>query len=98
MAISFQRHPFELDGETFLGAHIPERQLVSVFRERDRQFIAAYALDQTAPTADRNPGFWQSIHTGTSLALLERLQPVVAALPLEERGGSADSTDQEATQ
>lgn len=98
MAISFQRHPFELDGDLFVGNHIPERHLVSVFRERDQQFIAAYALDQAASTAGGHPGYWQSIHTGTSLALLERLQPAVAALPLEQPWASANSTQQEATQ
>ncbi|WP_111748658.1 hypothetical protein [Salinisphaera orenii] len=82
MARSFQRHTFELSGETFVGNHFPDAGAVSVFRERDRQFIAAYVFYDAAQAGVECPGYWHSIHSETSLSLLGRLEPAVTALPL----------------
>lgn len=87
MALSFRPYTFHVGDEYFMAHHFYEQAALSVFRERDQQFLATYALDPAAPTSDGHPGHWQSIHTGISLTLLKRLELAVTALPLEQADG-----------
>lgn len=84
MATSFRLHTFHLDGEPFVGNYFPDHDAISVFRERDRQFIATYAFSDATKTRCSRDGYWASIHSGINLSLLAQLVPAITALPLEQ--------------